>query len=219
MSLNGNAETLTFGAYLDLANDVKPWLQIPATDTTRDNALTLITGMACNWVQKFLGGPVAATSFTRRFDGWSDWSGAYIMLPYQPVLEVVQVIEFRGTLGAFVLPESVPTAQTDGWQLVPSTGRLNRVFPGNVQKPWFPGSRNIEISWVAGYQPVPPDIQVATLEMVAHWFRNTQQQPALRAAAGGPRGEYDPVDPAGMFAGVPDRIVDLLEPYMRVGIG
>jgi hypothetical protein len=216
--VNPNASSQQFGTYLDVTLDVKPWLQMKPTDTTMDANLSRIVKMACNWVQKYLGRPVARKQFDYRFDGWSGWSGTSIMLPWYPVLNVVSVTEYWGVSGPHNLVESTPTNQVDGWQCEWLTGRLVRVFPGNVQKPFFPGSRNVEVVWEAGYNPIPGDIEVATLEMIAHWFRNTQQQSALRP---GLRmgDEAEPMETGPLWTGVPFRVIDLLEPYVQIGIG
>jgi hypothetical protein len=219
MSVNQAGGSITYGTFLDLAADVKPWLQIPGSDTSRDVNLELIVDMVCQWIQGYLGRPVGATRYDRRFDGWAGWQGAYVLLPYYPVLQIVSCVEYRGISGPYTLPESTPTDQVDGFQLSPLTGRLTRVFPGNVQKPWFPGSRNIEVVWVAGFNPVPADLKVAALELTAHWFRNTQQQSANRLGAPGSASEYDPASTGGLWAGIPNRIITLLAPYLQQGIG
>jgi hypothetical protein len=124
-------------------------------------------------------------------------------------------------MGPITLTESVPTAQVDGWQCEWQVGRLIRVFPGNVQKPWFPGSRNIEVTWTAGYNPVPPTYKKATLELVKYWWINEQQNAGITSAPG-VSGDYDQADQssnAGLWAGVPDRIKMMLEPRPTIGIG
>lgn len=215
---NTNSGSNTWASYVDLNEDVKPWLQIQTLDTTGDLRLELLIDTACQWVQNYIGRPIAPTTFDRRFNGWSGLNGAYIMLPYYPVLEITSVTEWWGISGPHGLTEQTPSVQVDGWQCEYLTGQLIRVFPGLVQKPWFPGSRNIEIVWKAGYNPLPADIKMATLEYIAHWWRNTQQQSGGNRFSGG--GEYDP-DPAagGLWQGVPNRIVDLLSPYVQVGMG
>jgi hypothetical protein len=218
MSLNENAKSEEiFEPFLDLSTDIKPWLQIQAVDTSRDAALGLINEMACAWLQEYLGRPITPTEYTRRFDGNSGWMGSYLMLPRSPVLEVKKVVEYRGVNGAYTLPESTPTNQVDGWQCVYSTGRLNRVFPGNVAKPWFPGMRNVEVTWIAGYNPVPATLRMAALQLVHHWFHHTQQQSALHA--GNFREFNDEELKAGPFESVPIQIIALLEPYMRFSLG
>jgi hypothetical protein len=178
------------------------------------NMLQDMLDMACQWVQNAIGKPVAPTTFDRRFDGNSGWSGAYIMLPYYPVLEVVRVTEYWGLSGPHVLEEQIPTDQVDGWQLDYLTGTLSRVFPGLVVKPWFPGARSVEVTWTAGYNPVPADLKIATRELVAYWWRNTQQAPRSARNAYG-----ESADNSNLWPAIPDRIRALLNPYLSVGIG
>lgn len=219
-----NSEVVQWQDYVDVVGDVLPWLQLKTdwSDLGGEYAplsqnLVLLTSMCCDWVQETLGKPIAPTTFTRRFDGWSGWNGAYIELPYYPVNQVVSVTEYRGAAGAFVLLESTPTQQEDGYQVSPEQGRLTRVFPGNIQKPWFPGSRNIEVTWVAGYTRIPPRMKVGTLELIAFWWRNHMQQSALRA--GGAVNEYDGPLATGDMAGTPDIILDTLFPNEQVAMG
>lgn len=200
-----------YGDFITLA-DAKSWLQIPNTDTTHDSSLQLTIDMACTWVQNYIGRPASSQEFRERHDGWS---GEYIMLKESPIIELVSCTEWQSSGGSISLPESTPENPIDGIQLDYSTGRIMRTFAGySWPRPFFPGSRNIEIVYLAGYNPTPPDIVVATLEFIAHWWRNTQQasREVLR-----PR-DYDPAGPSGLWTGVPFRIIDLLEPYMKVGI-
>ena len=213
------AGSVTWKNYVDLENDVKPWLGIQTINTTGDARLQLLIDTACQWVQNFIGRPVAPTTFDRRFNGWTGWNGAYLELPYYPILEVVEVIEWWGISGPHVLVEQTPANQSsqDSFQCDYLRGQLIRTFPGLVQRPWFPGSRNIEVTWTAGYNPIPADIKMATLEYIAHWWRNTQQQSGNRPGA--IAGDYDPAETSGLWQGVPNRITDLLSPYIQVGLG
>lgn len=221
MSLQQNGGTQTPATYLSTSDDVIPWLQASGLNATQSGNLQMIVDMACGWCSEFIQRPIGPTQYDRRYDGWANWNGAYIMLPFYPVLSVVSVTEYWGIAGPHVLSEATPTNQVDGFQCVYATGRLNRVFPGNVQKPWFPGSRNIEVVWWAGYNPVPAQIKLATLELIAHWFRNTQQQAGRFGGQITPATEYEPAEGAsgGMWSGVPYRVTSLLEPFMSVSMG
>lgn len=220
MSINQNALLATWQNYVDLQNDVKPWLQVPADNTASDTMLQLVTDFVCQYSQKIIGRPIPSTSFDRRFDGYTGWNGAYIELPYYPVLEITECVEWWGVSGAHVLEESTPENQLDGFQIEYLTGRLIRVFPGLVQKPWFPGTRNIHVTWRAGYNPIPATFKIAALELIAYWWRNTQQ--ASRGNAGAvPKGyEYDSSNPNnGLWAGLPHRIEGIFSVYQQVGLG
>lgn len=206
--------------YLDVEQDMKPWLQFAlGAQITPEQAVQLasVTTMACTWVQNYLGRPVAPTTYRRRFNGWSGLNGAYVCLPYYPVLEVLEVNEWWGIAGPHPLNEETPEKQgnMENFQVDPLRGIVARSFMGLVERPWFPGLGNIVIEWVAGYNPVPEDIKLATKEFAAHWWRNTQQ--AIRTFAV-PGADYDTTVAAGLWAGVPMRIEALLKPYMQVGI-
>ena len=217
---NTNALSNIYANYVDLDEDVKTWLQINPIVTANDTRLQLLIDTACQWVQNYLGRPVGPTTYDRRFNGWTGWNGAYIELPYYPILEIVSVTEWWGVSGPHVLTEQTPENQSgqDVYQVDYQRGQLIRAFPGLVQRPWFPGSRNIEVTWTAGYNPVPADIKMATLEYINHWWRNTQQQSGNRG--GGANVDYDPEEQgSGLWQGVPFRITELLDPYLHVGIG
>lgn len=211
--------------FLELSQDVKPYLQYPSTQVDDDNTLQLFVDSACWWVQDYLARPVAPTEFFKRFDGWTSWQGSYIILPYAPVLRMINITEWWGTSGPHVLSEQTPAnqfgqtgslGQSDVYQLEPTTGVVRRTFPGLVQKPFFPGSRNIEISWVAGFAPIPPQIKLATLELINWWYRSTQEAPRMAA----PRMGFATEEPRNeLWPAIPSRVTALLQPYMQQGIG
>ena len=206
--------------YLDVQNDVKGWLQIPPTDTSRDQQLQDLTDAACYWVQDYLGRPVGPTTFFRRFSGWANFTGAYLSLPYYPVLKVVNVTEWWGANGPNVLTQMIPENQgsQNVYQLDSLNGVLIRAFNGLVQRPFFPGSQNVEVEWVAGYNPIPPTIRLATRELIAYWWRNTQQ--ASRTGPT-PRSEYDmdPSEGSPLWPGIPNKVTTWLSTFVQQGIG
>jgi hypothetical protein len=218
--VNSNSASLSWISYVDVYEDVLPWLQIPQSPSLSTLDMTkmqLLTDMTCQFVQKKLGRPLAPTAFWRRFDGWNGWNGAYLLLPYSPVLQVQKVTEWWGISGPHDLAEQTPEHDIDGFTCDYHTGRMTRVFPGLVQKPWFPGSGNIDIQWVAGYNPIPADWKVATLEMIAHWWRNTQESQRINVR-GGPGDDAEAVA-NGLWEGVPLRIAALLDSGQQIGIG
>lgn len=88
--------------YLDLENDILPYLQIP-TGTLSDaktQQLQDVLDAACWWAQDYLGLPIAPTTFFRRFDGYEGFGGSTVVLPYAPVLEVPTVVEYWGASGS-----------------------------------------------------------------------------------------------------------------------
>lgn len=206
-----------YGTFITLA-DARGWLQWPnpTTQNKQDPQLQRVVDMACTWVQNFIGRPASDQLFQERHDGWS---GEYIMLHESPIIEIVSCKEYKSSGGTQTLPESTPTNPVTGIQVDYETGRIMRTFAGySWPRTFFPGSRNIAVEYRAGFNPTPPDIWAATSEMVAHWWRNVFQQSAERTPGVGINNEYSPAESTGLWAGVPNRIVDLLKPYRRVGI-
>lgn len=203
--------------YLDVTADVMPYLQIDATNTADQVKLQLFCDMACQWVQNYLGQPIAPTTFFRRFSGYTGMNGAYIQLPYSPVLQILEINEWWGLNGKQELVYQTPAnqggADQEMYQVDWVTGTLIRSYQGLVQRPFFPGSLNIEITWQAGYNPVRADVRVATLELLAYWWRSVQEAPRWFGQA-----TYDDAGMSKLWPAVPNRITQLLQPYVQVGI-
>ena len=207
-------DSQTWTSYITL-DEARTWLQFPANaSTANDGVLEDIIAMACEFVQNYINHPIAPTRFTERHDGWS---GEYIMLNQYPIVEMVSVQEFQSAGGVLNLSESTPENPVDGYQVNYLTGRIMRVFLGySWPRPWFPGSRNIEVTYYAGYNPLPPAIRIATRELIKHWWVNTQQasRDVVRV------NDYDPGPTQdGLWQGVPNRITGILAPYRRVIFG
>ena len=214
----------SWGNFLTL-DDAHQYLQIPSGDTSRDSTLQFTIDAACYWVQDYLARPVAPTLFFRRFDGWSGYSGAYLEVPYYPILQypaLPVIVEWWGSNGPQNIVLQTPENQAGGaqcYQLDALRGRLTRTFAGLVARPWFPGLQNVEVEWWAGYNPIPATIRWATCELIAYWWRNTQQ-----ASRTGPRGSNQDyggsIDPSSsLWPGVPNRVSEMLQPYLQQGIG
>lgn len=204
-----------FEAYLDLIDDVLPWLQLSTEpEPGRDMKLELVLNGVCRRAQNYLGRAIAPITYFKRF---SAYPGSTLMLPYYPVTEMIRVVEYRGQSGPFELKEQTPEHQyTESFQLEPLTGAVIRVFQGLVPRPWFPGSKNIEITWKAGFNPVPDDIKLATLEYVKKWWDSTQQgsRSVQPAAQPGYQGDVTPT-----LAGVWGELQRTLDLYVQQGMG
>lgn len=208
------ASSQTWTNYLDI-DEVKQWLNFPTdASTSKDPQLQRVMDMACEWVQNEINRPIAATTFTELHDGWA---GAYIMLNHYPVLEVVSVTEWQSSGGSLSLSESTIANPVDGYQLNYLSGQIMRAMAGYAwPRPFFPGSRNISVTYVAGYNPVPPALWMATVELVKHWWTNTQQASRMTMKPN----EFDPAqEQPGLWQGVPYRIIDLIAPYRRIVVG
>ncbi len=212
-----------WGNYVDLNSDVKPYLQIPVASVASDVELQLIIDGTCYWVQNYLGRPIAPTEFFRRFSGyWGTGNGgAYVSLPYYPVTQMVSVIEYWGTSGPHTLTEQTPTNQggQDVYSMDYLRGYVIRAFDGLVARPFFPGLRNIEVTWWAGYNPIPPDIKLATLKLIKHYWTSEQQASRTAPVPAGTSGYREELPVDGMFVGIPPDIERTFAQYIQQGMG
>ena len=211
--------TAQWATYLDM-KETANWLQFSGIPVGgAETQLQRMIDAACTRAQTMAGRPLCPTRFKERHDGWS---GEYIQLHYSPFLELVSCSEWQSSGGAISLPESTPENPVEGIQIDYGTSRIMRTFAGySWPKPFFPGSRNIEVTYIAGFDPVPPDIWQATVDLVAYWWRNTQQGSATGVRAAGGNDVYgEPLQaPAGLWPGMPNRIDDVFTTYRMPSIG
>lgn len=212
------ALTQTWATFIDMP-EVVTYLQMDSapTDAAAIKLQRLIDG-ACSQAQVSANRPFAPTQYQMRFDGWGGFQGAYIMLPYFPVLSVDSVVEWWGTSGPHTLELQTPESQgtSEMFQVEPSTGRLIRTFMGLVPRPFFPGSRNIEVIWTAGFNPIPPDVWLATIDLIAYWWRMTQESPRW---FGRDNDQYGGPTTDMLYPGIPNRIADVFANYRVPTIG
>lgn len=133
--------------------------------------------------------------------------GRYLRLERRPVFEVEEISAGGTELSPADLDEAAPS----GWYIDDQRGALLRHtdrFPtGFLKVTYRPG-------WPA--EEIPADLEQATLELLRHMWK-TQ-----RGSVGGrpsPRGDSpDQVAPAGMGYALPNRVEQLLHPYMQVPV-
>lgn len=220
--------TETYATYVDIDTQVKPWLQFVGAqpNSTTEFALQIITESVCAEAQRIIGGPIAPTLYQPTtgigtFDGSGGLNSGFIMLPRYPVISIESVIEFAGGGTGVSLPEVHPTGTTNntGYQCNYRTGRLTRVLGGQWNRPFYPGSNNIWVTWTAGYNPIPADLIRATLNWIAHIFRNSQQALTVGPQSAGINDEgFAAVIANGLWAGKPPAVADVLQTYTKVGV-
>jgi hypothetical protein len=210
--------TVQWTTYLD-TTEVLDWLQFTGTPDPGSATSGLLQRMidsACYRAQAIANRPFCPTTMYERHDGWS---GEYIQLEYSPFIKLIQCGEWQSTGGLIILPESTPENPVDGIQINYKTSRIMRTFAGySWPRPFYPGSRNIEVTYIAGFNPVPPDVWEATIDLVAYWYRNTQQASrtftGTSAAYGGAQGGS-----GDLWPGIPNRLSDVFESYRLPVIG
>jgi hypothetical protein len=212
--------TIQWTTFLDMP-EVLGWLQFtdtPLPGSMKSGLLQRVIDAACYTGQDMANRPLCPTTMFNRYDGWA---GEYIQLDYSPVLKLVQCQEWQSTGGFIQLPESTPESPTEGVQVNYRTGRIMRTFAGySWPRPFFPGSRNIEVTYIAGYDPVPSDVWLATIDLVAYWWRNAEQASRTFTAGGNQYGgEQTTPQSVGLWPGIPNRIAAVFDGYRLPVIG
>jgi hypothetical protein len=160
---------------------VKSWLRYPnpSQPGSDDVAIQLVINAADEVIQ-YETEDILPTRYTENFDG----GNFLIALRHLPVLSVEGVREGWGYLNYdldYVQVDSDPPSfsmfaySIDHYE----TGIISRRSAGNIQIPFRPGTANIQVQYTTGYQTPPASIVLAELELIAHWWQNSQ----LRAVA------------------------------------
>lgn len=182
--------------------DARTALRLAAGNTSSDEDLRTWIAAATPVIEDIVG-PVIAQQHTDTFDG----GGPTIHLPRSPLTAAtITVTEAVGGGIVRTLAEQNLTAghaATYGFSVDRGTGLVTRRCLGQVAR-FAPGARNITIVCTAGRDVVPPNVRLATMELVRHWWQLSQQghRPSFGAAGDDP--EWVPSG----FA-VPRRVIEI----------
>ena len=128
-------------------------------------------------------------TYSERYSG-----GEYkIFLYHRPIVTVQNVEEGWGFINFELDYQDANTLPQDttlfGYSIDSyNNGQIGRRSVASVEIPFRPGSKNIVVQYVAGFEALPATIVLAILELIAHWWQNSQ----IRAAAqGGANVSYD----------------------------
>ncbi len=197
-------------AVVDLISlpDLKDELNLRATDTSKDAKLRRWM-RAANSVIENITGPIRPYAQTDYFDG----GGTTIVLMARWVSAIGSVKEnWSGT--DYTLTEQPVGASTSafGYTWDRDTNTLVRRFSGGAPTVFFPGTRNVAVSYTGGLLVIPEDIQMATAELIKHWFRRSQ--PYRQGPFGNSAGDDTGMDTVGSYM-VPNAVMELLETWRR----
>lgn len=205
--------TAQWTTYIDMP-EVLSYLQFDPGVNPDPNKMQRMIDSACVTAQRLADRPFAPTQIQERHDGWER---DFIMLRYFPVLQLVSCTEWQSGGNYISLPESTPETPTEGVQVEYPTGRLTRTFfNSNWPRPFFPGVRNIEVVYVAGFNPVPPDIWEATMDLIAYRWRSSQEAPTWWSRSG--TDQYGGPQTNMLYPGVPNRIAEVFASYRSVNL-
>jgi hypothetical protein len=116
------------------------------------------------------------TSYEEYYDG----GGNYIYLRHKPILSVENIEEGWGWWDYeldYQQVNTVPAGSMFAFSIdSPEAGGISRRSAGNVCIPFVPGVKNIKVNYTAGLPAVPPSVRLAALEIIAHWWSNSQMR-------------------------------------------
>lgn len=208
--------------YIVSLADVRRHLRIPDPNTQDDMMLSEVFIPAANNAIEHECGSIIPKQHDETYDG-----GKFeINLRHIPVYNVDLVEEGWGytnyTLDYVQVNSSVSTSMFAYSVDNPSFGTISRRSGGNVNIKFMSGNDNIRIVYSAGRQTVPGIIKLATLELIGHWYRGSQQRQAQYQSSGFDQLDMDqPMSGAmggliGMNLGVPAEILEMLKPYRHM---
>jgi hypothetical protein len=203
--------------------DVKTHLRYPKpTQPHPDDAALVKFIAAADEVIEFECDDVIPKTFSERYDG-GDTS---IFLWNLPVLSVQTVEESWGYVGYqldFVDPGTAGGTSMFAYSLdLPEVGQITRRSAANIVIPFQPGSQNIFVQYTTGRAATAGDIVLAELELIAHWWQNSQLRSGSTGAGAPNEAAYDATTGANysrdtesgtqnINIGVPDRILELIK--------
>lgn len=168
-------------------------------DTSRDVEMTVHLEAASDWVEGYIGGPLAVTELTERVQ----MSGRWIVPSKRPLVSVTSITpDLSGPLDS-----SIYVVDTDrsairllyGWDYTHSWG---------LSRGWC------TVVYLAGLQSIPSRIKLAGLILAAHLWQTQNGGGGLPFP-----GDSDPTPTLGLGFAVPNRVKELLGRNNLPGIG
>lgn len=191
-----------------LAN-VKQWVNLTAT--TDDALLTrLISGVSLN-IQAWLNRNIPEQSYTEIRSGLGGGEGKYRMiLANYPVIAVSSLMIDDQSIPASsdngVMQPGYGFADHEIW-LAPVSSSVDALYSDGYQ--FTRGTRNVQITYTAGYPVVPLDIEQACIELVAFRYRERDRIGLKSKGLAGETTAFNTAD-------LPDSVKTLLQQYRKV---
>ena len=159
--------------------DVKPLLNIPATDRTHDSELVGFIQAITPLIESEVG-PVVVRNHEEWYDGGSnvikldhDPSSGFGTNPY---LKLLAASEYRGPVEyPLSLVPSPAFGSIYSTMLIPELGSITRRTAGGRTLAFMPGRDSIHILYASGQNPVPENIKRAAYECLRTLYRWPQQ--------------------------------------------
>lgn len=185
----------------------KGWLNDP--DDTDDDEIRDVLDAATAIIEKRIG-PVLPVTVTETLNARGDT----LQLGRAPVISVTDASEWLGTTQYTLAAEPTGDTTVDsyGYDTDLEHGILFRRRSGYAA-PWVTGTRSVTVTYVAGRNPIPADIQMAAKELVRLLWETQRGTGTGRTIPGV---EIDATEDTGGLRWY--RVNQLLEPYQPKGV-
>jgi hypothetical protein len=191
------------GARIVGLGEIKDYLNIPATDRSRDaKILRLSDGLTR--VVEAITGPILQRQYNETYD-----------VRHRPIISVQSVVEYRGPIPYNLTQVTTPDTATIYSYTFEPAGRIVRRTVGGGLSPFPPGANQVYVNYTAGFQQVPQNVRDGMLELIRVNYRDTQQG-RPRAGSGGSDVNDDDLKGTVMMGFlIPNRVREYLEPNRR----
>lgn len=170
-------------------NEAKTWLDIPLSDTAQDALLEGLINTASTRIENHCSRLFKRTQRTELYDGRNS---DLLLLKNYPA-EKPTALVIHGTvleLGSFELQDEMTVKLLGG------------VFPK--------GSLNVQVTYFAGYATIPDDVQTAA-KFLVQWLYSVRTDRRI-----GIQSKNKQSESISFTSGMPQEIVEMLQPYVRM---
>ena len=194
-------------AALDLISlsDLRDELNI--ANTSKDAKLRRWLKAATEVVENVTG-PIRAHTTVDLFDGGT----RQVVLSTRWVSSITSVVDGVGPAARTLTEQSGSLTDPYGYSWDRVTNTITRRTGGGGVALFQPGPAAVTVTYVAGLTTIPADIQLATAELIKHWYRKSEV-PGRGAGFGAAAS-----DDVGMTPGnymLPNAVMELLDPWRR----
>lgn len=188
--------------------DVLPELNMANTPADGGTKLQGFIDAASAVIEDMVG-HVINNTVTEYYDG----GDTTLYLRQLPVVSISTIVETIGLIDYTLTNQPVGSPVDNfGYTLDDlKVGRVTRRSAGSSPFPFYKNAGNVAITYTYGRSTVPPNIRLATLELLRFMYQQGQQ--GTRPAFGAPSPEPVSLTPAGYL--VPNRVKELCQPSMR----
>lgn len=166
--------------------DAKDACNIAPANITHDAELRLYLAAATVVIENIAGDQLPDT-----YVYTTDGGETSILLPDAPISGVTSIKVGSVTLNPASYTVNLPSGIVYGWPSGVMGGYLSGIPSPTYASAFLPGIQNVQVTYTVGSTSIPPDVVLATRELVRHWYQRGQQsnRPAF-GAAGDPGTTY-----------------------------